>query len=109
MRFGEHPNKIRMVLDLSQHSEFRSFVLDNPYRLIIDLPAFDWQVTDISGPNTAGVVEVRQGALEPGISRIVLDLKKPTIIKSAFILPPGADKLWRKEALTDSQKFGSRM
>ena len=38
VRFGLHTDKTRMVLDLSSKAEYRVFTLDNPYRIVIDLP-----------------------------------------------------------------------
>lgn len=87
MRFGVHADKTRMVLELSRVSDFRTFVLPNPYRLVIDLRSFEWRVDDIRQPTGAGIKSVRNGLLEPGISRIVIDMQRPVLIKSAFILP----------------------
>ena len=92
LRFGEHPGKTRLVLDLSDVTEFRSFVLREPDRLVIDLPAFEWQVGSLSGPVNSGIQEVRHGPLEPGFSRIVIDLKQPAQIRSAFLLSRTGDK-----------------
>ena len=87
LRFGQHDDTTRLVLELSRISDFRTFVLQSPYRLVIDLRSFDWNVDDIRQPQGAGIQTVRNGLLEPGISRIVIDLDHPTLIKSAFILP----------------------
>lgn len=92
LRFGEHPGKTRLVLDLSDVTEFRSFVLREPDRLVIDLPSFDWQVESLSGPIDSGIQEVRHGPLEPGFSRIVIDLKQSAHIRSAFLLSRTGDK-----------------
>ena len=86
VRFGIHQDKTRMVLELSAVTKFRAFVLDDPYRLVIDLPAYSWNVNKISKPATSGVTAIRQGNLQPGVSRIVVDLSQPMLIKSAFIL-----------------------
>lgn len=90
IRFGTYPDKIRMVIELSEVADFRAFVLDNPYRLVVDLPGFNWQTGMIERPDSAAIQDVRQGRLQPGISRIVFDLSKAMAIQSAFVLPGGA-------------------
>jgi N-acetylmuramoyl-L-alanine amidase len=44
-------------------------------------------VGDVNMSAAAGVSAIRQGALQPGISRIVVDMTRPVAISSAFILP----------------------
>lgn len=87
IRFGEHPDKTRMVLDLSEEINFRVFALSDPYRIIIDLPDFSWKVGTVYKPNSSGIAGIRQGKLEAGISRIVLDMNAPVTVGTAFVLP----------------------
>ncbi|MCB1591307.1 MAG: N-acetylmuramoyl-L-alanine amidase [Alphaproteobacteria bacterium] len=87
VRFGIHSDKVRMVLDLSQISDYRVFTLENPYRLIIDMKTFEWRAGKVPKPPQAGIVDIREGPLQPGISRIVFDLNRPVGIQSAFLLP----------------------
>lgn len=86
-RFGEHPDKVRIVLELSEATEFRVFLLPDPWRIVIDMPDFDWQVKAVPTPVTSGIRSIRQGALQAGVSRIVIDMNKPVVIKSVFTLP----------------------
>jgi N-acetylmuramoyl-L-alanine amidase len=86
-RFGEHPDKVRIVLELSEATEFRVFLLPNPWRIVIDMPDFEWQVKAVPTPVTSGIRSIRQGALQAGVSRIVIDMSKPVTIKSVFTLP----------------------
>ena len=83
-----------MVLELSDAQPFRAFAMDNPWRMIIDFPSFSWNVPSIGRPKGASVTSIRQGILQPGVSRIVIDFQHPVAISSAFILPrdPGANK-----------------
>ncbi|MFP4314278.1 MAG: N-acetylmuramoyl-L-alanine amidase [Alphaproteobacteria bacterium] len=92
VRFGTHPGKTRLVFDLSAVSDFRAFTLSDPYRLVIDLPAFDWRVGNVPANDGAGITAVRHGNLEAGISRIVLDLNRPINIENAFVLPAAQGK-----------------
>lgn len=87
MRVGVHKDKVRIVFDLSELSDFRTFMLSNPFRIVLDLPDFNWKTDNTTHPETSLITNVRKGALEPGISRIVLDLSKPAFIQSAFMLP----------------------
>lgn len=82
LRLGTHPDKTRVVIELSEMSKFRTFMLADPVRLVIDLPAYNWKAG--TPPAAKGVNQIRQGALQPGLSRIVLDLSGPTSISSAF-------------------------
>jgi len=96
VRFGVHPEKTRLVLDLSGTTDFRVFTLADPYRLVVDLPAFTWQAGFIGANKDARISAVRQGNLKPGISRIVFDLSQPVKVPSAFILArqgPKPDRL----------------
>ena len=86
VRVGTHPDKTRIVFDLSAISDFRVFTLSDPYRLVIDLPSFDWKAPALTGTNM-GITALRHGNLEAGISRIVFDLNRPINIQSAFALP----------------------
>ncbi len=86
VRLGLHPDKTRMVIELSEMSKFRTFVLADPWRLVIDMPSFEWQAGAISKPTKSAVKTIRQGSLQPGISRIVVDLKAPVSIGTAFLL-----------------------
>ena len=87
IRFGQHPNKVRMVLDVSDVTDFRVFALSSPYRIVIDLPTFQWKAGRVNKPQHTLISDIRQGALMPDISRIVFDLKQPAIVQSAFLLP----------------------
>ncbi len=89
MRIGTHPEKTRIVIELSRKADFRAFLLHNPERLVIDLPAFDWRANLPASNNGSLVGAIRNGVLQPGISRIVVDLKDDVDLKSAFFLPAG--------------------
>lgn len=87
VRFGSYPDKTRLVFDLSATADFRAFTLSDPYRLVVDLPGFDWKAGAVSNNTGAGITAVRHGNLQAGISRIVFDLNKPIRVESAFVLP----------------------
>jgi N-acetylmuramoyl-L-alanine amidase len=72
-------------ISLSEGSDFRAFILENPYRIIVDLPRFQWDAKNIQKPQNFVISDIRQGILQDGFSRIVFDLKKPMRIRSAEI------------------------
>lgn len=87
IRMGVHPDRTRLVLDLSEAARFRVFLLTGPYRMVIDLPELQWRAGTLAKNRGAGVVGLRQGRLGGGLSRIVLDLERPVAIRGAFVLP----------------------
>ncbi len=85
-RVGVHPDKTRLVIELSNEADFRTFLLPDPYRLVVDMPIFDWDVGRVSPPPGGLIKAVRTGALQPGISRIVVDLSGPAVLETAFAI-----------------------
>lgn len=85
LRIGAHPDKTRLVMELSRSADFRVFILNDPHRLVVDMPDFDWQVPDKVGSDL--IADVRTGELQAGIDRLVFDLKSPVRVTSAFLLP----------------------
>lgn len=91
VRFGVHPDKTRMVMEMSDVSDFRVFVLEQPYRIVVDMPRFDWHAgAPVFAKNS--VQQVRHGDLKDGISRIVFDVPRPVVLQNAFVLPRQGDK-----------------
>lgn len=90
IRFGAHPPSTRLVFDLSEKTEFRVFLLDNPWRLVVDMPSFEWRVQTVPVPAGGHIRGIRQGVLQPGFSRIVVDMDQAVAIKSVFFLPRDA-------------------
>ncbi|MGH1404786.1 MAG: N-acetylmuramoyl-L-alanine amidase [Alphaproteobacteria bacterium] len=95
VRFGTHPDKVRMVLDVGNIDDFRIFTLSDPYRMVIDLPTFTWNAGHIEKQPQNAITDIRQGTLTPDISRIVLDLESPVSVESAFLLPAQNNKTSR--------------
>ena len=90
IRFGQHADKIRVVLDLSGSVDFSIFQLPDPYRIVLDLPQVEFKLPEGTGSNRVGPISGwRHGLFAPGTSRVVIDASKPLSVKSAFLLPPG--------------------
>lgn len=87
IRIGIHDSVTRFVVDIDGIRDYRVFLMKDPYRMAIDLPAYTWKASHIGQPKGSGVAAIRQGALNDGLSRIVVDLDKPVGLKSAYILP----------------------
>lgn len=90
IRFGEHPDKTRMVLDTSDKVAF-SYNVDNRNRsLTIQLPGTAWQgakAMDISNSPLVDSYSVMPG--QNGGTTLVMQLKQPVQVKWAQSLPPG--------------------
>lgn len=91
VRFGEHADKTRVVLDLSESVAYDIFTLAQPYRVVIDLPSVTWQAPDGGAAGRGLVDHYRFGQFKPGTSRIVFDVTGPVGIKNAFLLPPSGN------------------
>jgi len=89
VRIGQHGERTRFVLEMSDSSPYRWFTLSNPYRVVIDLPDVVWRLDPESLPDGGGLIETfRFGRFQPGTSRVVLDLRAPAQIHESFVLEP---------------------
>lgn len=87
LRIGTHPEKTRMVIELSQNANFRAFYLPSPPRIVIDLPSFAWKAGTQTFPSNSIVKAVRQGPLQAGISRIVVETDMAVSLLDAYAIP----------------------
>lgn len=86
---GVEPGLTRVVISLTQRSDFRVFTLADPYRVVIDMNEVDWKVP--SGTKLQGqglVAGMRYGLYKAGTSRVVLDLMEPSEVARAEFVPP---------------------
>lgn len=96
IRTGVQPDGIRIVFDGSEKFNYDAFLLDNPYRLVIDV-----KNAQVSGnPSVAANALIRNfrlGELSGGKGkRLVFELKDNAVIKRKFAIEPeGAQKNWR--------------
>ena len=89
-RLGVEPGLTRVVISLSQRSDFRVFTLADPYRVVIDMSEVEWKVP--SGTKLQGqglVAGMRYGLFKAGTSRVVLDLMEPSEVARAEFVPAG--------------------
>ena len=78
-------------LQTDQMLDFRIFTLENPRRVVIDLPDAAWRVPPAvkGAPTGRGMItHVRNGWPKPGVLRVVLDMNQPAVVKDAFMQVP---------------------
>jgi len=91
VRIGEHSEKTRFVMELSEAPRYRVFALPDPFRVVIDLPEFRWASGQSEGRSDRKgglIAAMRFGLFAPGTSRVVLDLRAPAQVARVFVLPP---------------------
>jgi len=88
------PTGTRAELQVDREAEFRLISLENPHRLVVDLPG-STLAPRIALPPAAGVVQtVRSGKPEPGTTRIVFDLAAPVVaLKPRYETGPQGTRL----------------
>lgn len=88
VRIGIHPDKTRMVLELSQKVPYRIFTLQDPYRVVIDLPEVAWKIPPTPhSPAGSLITSYRFGLFQAGNSRLVVDVNKPAKVAGHVLLP----------------------
>ncbi|MBI3675524.1 MAG: N-acetylmuramoyl-L-alanine amidase [Proteobacteria bacterium] len=89
-RIGEHDDRTRFVIELSDPVKLRVFTLSNPNRVVIDLPEVLWRIQ--GGPQKpsgfGAIKSYRYGLYRPGNSRFVIDLNMPVNVTDPLVLPP---------------------
>ncbi len=87
VRFGSHPDKQRVVIELSDKIEFRAFTMSSPSRLVVDMPRFAFTAQNVSRPVSSLVTDMRHGPVGKNMSRLVFQTSQDVTIQSAFALP----------------------
>jgi len=90
-RIGEHEDRTRLVIELSDPVNLRAFALASPDRVVIDMPEVSWRLGAPPRPSGMGPVKsYRYGQFRAGNSRMVIDLNSPVSVSDALVLPPSA-------------------
>jgi N-acetylmuramoyl-L-alanine amidase len=109
VRLGGDDNLTRMVVDLSQKMEIRTFTLAHPYRVVIDMPQVTFNLPLGAGDSGRGLIKAyRFGLVMQGGSRMVIDLARPARVDKAFVLDAANDQPARivlDLAATDRESF----
>jgi N-acetylmuramoyl-L-alanine amidase len=90
MRFGlQEGGRTRIVLDSDRHLAFDARAMENPWRLVIDLPQVVWNPQPGPQDRVRGLARgYRFGALPGERSQLVVDAGGPFRIRAAMLLPP---------------------
>jgi N-acetylmuramoyl-L-alanine amidase len=90
-RIGEHDDRTRLVIELSDPVNLRAFVLANPDRVVIDMPEVAWRLGAPPKPSGFGAIKsYRYGQFRAGNSRMVIDLNQPVSVSDALVIPPSS-------------------
>lgn len=81
LQMMRHPDGMtRLVLDIDNAVAFRSFALNNPLRMVIDLPRMTWRAPMNKGDRNGFVKSYRTGIYKKDTLRLVLDLGRPVVV-----------------------------
>ncbi|HKQ45490.1 MAG TPA: N-acetylmuramoyl-L-alanine amidase [Rhizomicrobium sp.] len=90
-RIGEHQDRTRLVIELSDPINLRAFALANPDRVVIDMPEVSWRLGAPPRPSGFGAIKsYRYGQFRTGNSRMVIDLSQPVSVSDTLVMPPSA-------------------
>ena len=83
-RIGGDATRTRFVADLTQAIGFTVYVLPDPYRVMIDLPAIRFDLPPDAGRKTQGLItEFRYGEVEEEVVRVSAALARETALLDA--------------------------
>lgn len=81
----------RLVIEMAEPIEATLFLLDNPYRVVLDVPFANWdagQLLPMGTLDAEGLSGYRFGRPTADIGRLVFEMNGPYAPVRAFILPP---------------------
>ncbi|MCW2237529.1 N-acetylmuramoyl-L-alanine amidase [Azospirillum canadense] len=86
-RLGLHPEKTRLVLELSESVAFSVSVHADPYRVVVNLPDVSWPGGAAPVTGKGLVTRYRFEGREGGASRLVVETTGPVKVSEAFTIP----------------------
>ena len=95
VRTGEHVGLTRLVLDVTEKVDFRTFTLADPYRVVVDLSRVEWRVAPGKDDRKGVISGLRFAQFDPRTSRMVIDVRKPVEVRKAFLLTPRGNWAYR--------------
>jgi N-acetylmuramoyl-L-alanine amidase len=90
IRTGESAGHTRVVIDLSAKPEWNLFVLDRPYRVVVDIADAGWKLNARPDPPRGLITSLRYGRFATDTGRLVLESADATVAARQFVLPPQA-------------------
>lgn len=113
MRVGQGVGNVRLVFDADQKFDYKVFLLSDPKRLIIDTQNIKVNSKIVKEfEKNAFLSDPRLGTVGVDDVRIAFNLRKPVVIKKAFLLPPQSSFGWRFVVdleLVSEREFNSRL
>jgi N-acetylmuramoyl-L-alanine amidase len=89
VRIGSRGTLTRFVIEMSDPVTVRTFTLAAPNRVVIDLPAVQWNISGSQTPAPGSAIRgYRYGLFRPDNSRFVIDLAKPATPLQPTVVPP---------------------
>ncbi len=96
VRSYDHGEFTRFVIDLSEEVDYKILRLANRYRIVIDLPALNWQAPLKRESKKEGLIaSFRHGLFNADTYRVVIDLEGPAVVKDELMSPREEGKLYR--------------
>ncbi len=93
IRVAGQGQSTRVVLEFTKALSFRVFKLNDPYRVVIDMPEVGWRLPPKPLPVRTGLYnKLRYGLHKPGASRVVIDLTRPSKVTLARLLKPSSGR-----------------
>jgi N-acetylmuramoyl-L-alanine amidase len=85
----------RLTLEIDRAVPYRTFVLNNPMRMVIDLPLVDWRAPMNKGDRRGRIKSYRQSVFQGDTRRVVFDLNIPMQVVRHTRLAPSSGKGWQ--------------
>ena len=82
----------QITVDLSRRAEYRALFLNEPMRLVVDFPALDFRLNDVTHSPRGVIAGYRYGQFDGETSRLVFDLSAPARIRKVGYTLPSAKK-----------------
>lgn len=80
--------RTRFVIALERKADFQVFSLQNPNRVIVDLPDVKVALPTMTGEEPVGLVKSFRGGLAaPGKMRVVIEVTDPVVVETARLEP----------------------
>ncbi len=87
-RLGLHPDKTRLVLELTDSVPFTVSVHGSPYRVVVDLPDVSWPGGNTVMAGKGVVARYRFEGRDGGASRLVVETDGPARVVESYLIPP---------------------
>lgn len=113
IRMMRNPNgETRLILDINGAVHYRSFLLTDPLRLVVDLPNMSWTAPRNKGDRNNYIRSYRTGTYKNDTLRVVFDLNRKVAITSHERLSPRDGRSWQyifNIAPADNARFNKEL